>query len=245
MTRDMRRLLKWPQRPRKWPLAARVLVGTLIVVIVVPVAWAVSIALHKAPNGPPADPWSATGTVFGGGAFVLAVLATIIATAAFVNSTERPELHLIAMYPGGTLIGPLTPAWTNGQPDESGQITSVAESSDWGLDLILYNAGPVAARFVALQVTFGDGARLDTKGSAGALAPWHRPTTVTDELRWEGGADAVVHPSWYYTVPQLGPTYLILEGPQSEASFQFEVEVVADDVAGFRKTYTIKVPPGK
>lgn len=46
-------------------------------------------------------------------------------------------------------------------------------------------------------------------------------------------------------MPQLGPTYLIMSGPQSKAEFHFDVEVVADDVPPFKRTFAIKVPLGK
>src|SRR5262245_42164468 len=39
----------------------------------------------------------------------------------------------------------------------------------------------------------------------------------------------------------IGPTYLIPKGSPTETRFQFEVEVVADDVSPFHSNHTIKV----
>ncbi len=203
------------------------------------------VALSEFPPGKPADPWAAEGAIFGIGAFVLAVLATIIATIAFVNSSEKPSLQLEAYCPGRD--EPLAMSWNSGQPDESCRVTSAGEYPNWLLSLYLHNDGPVAARFIAINVTFGAGAKLETKGQT-ILKHWQtlmERWTASSEFRWEGGADAVVHPSWPYGVQLLGPIYLFLEGPQSQTSFEFDVEVVADDVPAFTKSCTIRVPLGK
>ena len=248
MSRDYRRLFKRPRNILRWPLGAYGLIGLLVAVVVLVAIGAVLILPPEIP--PPqtasADRWAAEGAAFGGGAFLLAVLATAIAVIAYVNSTERPALRLEAEYPGRD--EPLAINWNNSAPDESGQITSSGERMGWSLNLRIHNDGPVAARFVAIQVTFGQGAHLELKGRRPDLRPWLARSDrleATDYVRWEGGADAVVHPSWTYPVPQLGDTYLIMSGPQPQTAFTFDVEVVADDVAAFTTTYTIKVPRDK
>jgi hypothetical protein len=138
--------------------------------------------------------------------------------------------------------------WSNSQPNESGQVVSSAQHGEWSVAFGLRNDGPVAPHFVALHIVFGTGVDIYSAGAGEWLAPW-RPrsllATSTDELWWEGGADAVVHPSWVYDVPELGRTALRLAGPQLQTEFTFDVEVVADDVPAFKHTYTIKVPRDK
>ena len=242
---DPRRLLKRPRSFRQWRRRDYVLVVSLVLAVVV-LGWLMTVVRPtEFPPTKPPDQWAAEAAVVGGGALFFAVVATVIATFAYINSAEKPSLRVEASYDGRD--EPLAVAWNNSQPDESGQITSVGERPSWWLTLRLYNDGPVAARFIAINVTFGAGAKLDTKGQT-LLRQWQQPTErwlASSEFRWEGGADAVVHPSWPYRVPQLGPTYLILEGPQSQTSFEFNVEVVADDVPPFNKRCTICVPLGK
>jgi hypothetical protein len=183
-----------------------------------------------------------------------AVVATAIATVAYINSSEKPALWIEAGYPGQDT--PLVMSWINRQPDELGRVTSVGEYPEWSLSLHLHNDGPVAARFVAIRVRFGKGTSLDTKGRSEhwLIDQWHSSVErgrAGYPLRWEGGADVIIHPSrpgevpWPYEAPLIGPTFLILDGPQSQTSFTFEVQVVADDVRPFGETYTIHVPLGK
>ncbi len=53
------------------------------------------------------------------------------------------------------------------------------------------------------------------------------------------------YPQWPYEAPVIGPTFLILDGLQSQTTFHFNVEVVADDVPAFSETHTIHVPLDK
>lgn len=244
MSRDPRRLFKQPRRPRQWTPGARLLVGTLIVVIALVLAAGTVVALSEFPPGKPADPWAAEGAIFGIGAFVLAVLATIIATIAFINSSEKPALRIEPSYPGRDET--LSPVRGSGYV----KTDAYREVRDWSLSLTIYNDGPIAARFVAIHVIFGPGLHIYSAADAEWLKPWHSGLTLlteTNEVFWEGGADAVIHPSWPYPAPQLGPTQLRLAGagPQSQRSFHFEVEVVADDVPPFRSTHNIRVSRDK
>lgn len=237
-------MLKRPRNRHQWTSGARLLVGTLVVVIAVVLAAGIAVAVSELPPGKPADPWAAEGAIFGIGAFVLAVLATIIATIAFINSTEKPSLRVEASYPGRNEA--LSPVRGGGYFKTDAYV----QVGDWSLNLTIYNDGPVAARFVAVHVIFGPGLHIYSAADADWLKPWHSGSqllTETNEVLWEGGADTVIHPSWPYPAPQLGPTQLRLAGagPQSQETFQFQVDVVANDVRPFSDMYTIHVPLGK
>ncbi len=253
MSRDMRALFKRPRHPREWPRRAYLLVGVLVAAIAL-VVWLMIVALPATfPATVEADRWAAEATVIGAGALFFAVVATLLAVVAYVNSTEKPELQFEAAYDGRK--DPLDIAWNERPPDKSGQVISVGEHPAWSLTLQLHNAGPVAARFVAIRVRCGPGMQLKNQRgpwSAGwpTLEPWRpalaeRTQEWLSQAWWEGGADAVVHPSWPYPAHLLGPTPLRLTGQQMQTEFHFTVEVVADDVPLFKKTFEIKVPLGK
>jgi hypothetical protein len=223
--RGLRRVLKRPRHVRSWPLAAYGLIAVLVAIVIIAAVGCVVFLPKELPPSSTAsgDRWVAEGAIVGAGAFLLAVLATAIATVAYINSTEKPSLRLEAHYPGH---------------DQAAELAREGLSiPDWSLQLRLYNDGPVAARQVAVRVTFSKGVSLSTPANAITLAPWYTASPEDknpSQLWWEGGADAVVHPSptWPYQLPQLGRAPLGLT--PSPASFT--VEVVADDVAPFQRT---------
>lgn len=133
-----------------------------------------------------ADRLAAEAALFGGGAFTLAAVATVIAIIAFVNSTEKPSLSLT----DGVLLAAARDEWER----------------MWTHGILLENHGRVAARFVAVRVTI-EGAVMNV--AAGGVVAWRTQTItsvgITVQAIWEGGADAVVHPGWTYEVPPLGP----------------------------------------
>jgi hypothetical protein len=239
VTVDPRRLFKRPRHPLQWPRRAYVLIVLLVVVVALALAFAIAVSPSEFPPTKVPDEWAAEGAVFAAGAFLLAVLATAIATVAYINSTEKPALRIILLdYPG--VHEPVSEMWEATPPGPSGQTSEIA----FWLALWLRNDGQVAARFVAIRLTVGPDAWLHAASSMASLEPWQAPSprqVYAQNLRWEGGADAVIHPSWEYEVPQVGPTYLMLN-PQLQTNLRFEVEVVADDVPAFRSTYVVKVP---
>ena len=154
----------------------------------------------------PVDQWTALGTVYGGGAFLLAAFAAVLATIAYVNSTEKPRLVLTQTdYP-------------------------VDQLRDWRLSLRLENQGLVAARFVAIRLKF-NGARVAAPyanfpmGTWMTVLEWREETT---ETQWEGGADVVIHANWPYQVPLFK-----CEVRPSGGDWSVDVEVVADEVPSF------------
>jgi hypothetical protein len=88
MSRDPRRLFKRPRHPRQWPRSAYLLAGGLTLVVGLAIVFAIIVSPIEFPPEKLADQWAAEGAVFAAGAFLLAVLATAIATVAYINSTE-------------------------------------------------------------------------------------------------------------------------------------------------------------
>lgn len=176
------------------------------------------------------DRLAAEGVLFAAGAFLSAVIGTLVAGVAYVNSTEKPELGLRVV------------EWQV-YPDASG-------CSVLRLRLILGNHGVVAARFVSIRVTIRGalmfGAPLID------LGPWRPPAGEVNGIAaatWEGGADAVVHPGWDYEAPLLGPVaigpLIYADGDErpslgAGASFSFVLDVVADEVRAFRREYVAR-----
>jgi hypothetical protein len=174
-----------------------------------------------------ADRLAAIGAVFAGGGFSLAVVATIVAVFAYINATEKPWLR----------IAEPDVLWV-GDPVQSMPATRTLVYS-----VRLANDGLVAARFVAIRITFV-GAVAEVP--AGRLHPWHAASDqapASGRLWWEGGADAVVHPGWEYEVPTLGPLVVRLDPSTGNNSFIVRVEIVADDVPAFTRSHTVSIEP--
>ena len=78
-------------------------------------------------------------------------------------------------------------------------------SGTFGLKITVANRGPIAARFVAVRVTFSNW-RWQFQ-SPNVPRSWHADYSTNpffERVTWEGGADAVVHPTWPYLLPLLG-----------------------------------------
>jgi len=181
-------------------------------------------------NKTPSDQWAALAAIYGAGGFLLAVFATLIATIAYSNSTEKPVLVLaFVRYQGGGS----TP---NVNLVESPSLP-YGEIPDWTLRIIVRNDGLVAARFLAMRVTL-DGAGFFPGGRS--IEPWRAGTeTGTPVVWWEGGADAVVHPNWEYRVlPLVCP---VRPNTPSER-FSFQIEFVADDFPPQSTEYVVRWP---
>jgi hypothetical protein len=159
-----------------WPL-----VGIAALVILVSGA----VLVGGVPKGVTTDRVTAVGTILGAGGFLLAIVATIIAVIAYVNSLPRPDLFV----------------------DNVEQVAQAfPPSGTWGLKITLGNRGQVAARFVAVRVTFSNWRWQFTDRTAPSA--WtiedYSTNPSFERASWEGGADAVIHPTWPYTLPELG-----------------------------------------
>lgn len=234
MSRNVRRLFKQPRHPRRWPLQVYALLALLIMALAGVVWLIIDVKPSKFPPTDEANQWAAEAAIIGGGALFFAIVATAFAVLAYINSTERPKLRLEPSFSWKPTPQPPAPDSIPGR------------FPDWALRLRIYNDGPIAARNLAVRVTFSGAVSLVTQPHAGLLAPWQAlspddpwPT----QLWWEGGADAVVHPSpaWPFEIPQLGRAPLQVFDLESDQPVTFTVEVVADDVRPVKKTLTIPV----
>ena len=201
----------------------------LVAFVLAVLGWAWRLRPPESPTSTP-DRLAALGVLFAGGAFFLAVVGTIIAIVAYVNSTEKPILVLAEVsFPGRD--EPLLL--------ERGNEPFWGVASGWSVSIRLRNDGPVAARAVSVRIRM-DGAAFVRP--AIELEPWQarmRNMINSSELWWEGGADAVIHPGWTYDVVTLGPAPLRLSGPHQ--TFGLTIEVVADDVQAFHSEFSVQV----
>jgi hypothetical protein len=198
---------KRPRAIRGWPNSALALAGILVVVLV---AFAAVTFIARPSQWPSnlTDQWTALGALYGAGAFVLAAFAAVLATIAYVNSTEQPLLVLA-------------------------HTSMPVGFQDWSFSLRLENRGPVAARFVAVRLKF-IGTRIKLPYANYPMEPrWTSGRPGWDmgtEAFWEGGADAVLHPKWPYQLPLFRCN---LDPWSKDAPAMLNVEVVADDVPSF------------
>jgi hypothetical protein len=146
---------------------------------------AIAVLLVGFPGVAQADRVVAIGTIFGAGTFVFAIIGTLVAAQAYANSVQRPDLYVVDVIP----LGQAAP-WMG----------------DWTLKITLGNRGSVAARFIAVRVTFTNDWRWQLVGSF--TSEWITDQSTNpffERIAWAGGADAVVHPGWEYLLPALGP----------------------------------------
>lgn len=222
-------------RFRPWPSTAVVLVVALLVIVVIVMRLAIEI---RPSVWPPAaqDQWNALAALFAAGAFLLAVVGTVVATVAYVNSTKKPSLIIDSLRaPGLDSLWELH--WRPG-----GEYGFVAE---WRLSLTLWNLGTVAARFVAVRVAlYADrrGARPQDQPRDPKLHPvsgregfgsW---MPVGREFNWEGGADRVIHPQWRYEIPPLEGTLDV----QENSDVGFFLYIIANDHQRIDRQWRLK-----
>jgi hypothetical protein len=191
----------------------KVLVAALLVQLVPIAAPAVLVWLGILGGFTTSDKITAEGDIFVIGALVYAVVGTAIAILAWLNATEKPVLR-----------------W-----ESWGAFTKQPDSllADWSWNPELRNDGHVAARFVALRVTF-EGCVFR---ALGPLPSWRLSPPGSDVLNradWSGGADVVVHAGFDFPVPPLWGQVQMTPGVEPNML----VELVADN---FTKT-TARMP---
>ncbi len=202
----------------------RLAIAALIAIAVAVSAASALVLARGVPSGVSTNQLAAIGTILGGGGFLFAIVATVVAVVAYANSLPKPDLYVET-------------------------VEQVAQASPpagtWGLKVTLSNRGTVAARFVAVRVTFSDWRWQFTDAATRARTPWrvdYSTNPFFDRATWEGGADAVLHPTWAYLVPELG--YLrsnfsfgsfsvpdengVLVQVPVPKSIDFTIEIVAD-----------------
>jgi hypothetical protein len=118
-------------------IAAAVVIGVVAMVLMDRPR---SVFITPLSAGTESDRWAAVGTAFGFGAFMLAVLGTVIAIVAYGKAVQRPALTVIEasqLFSG---------------PDET-SLAFPAGVAHWTLLLGIRNDGPVAATNVAVRVS--------------------------------------------------------------------------------------------
>lgn len=192
-----------------WNRRALVPIGLLVVIGVVAVAFSCVALASGFPDRVIADRLAAVGTILGAGGFGLALVATGLAVLAYVNSLPRPDVYVISVEQVAQAFPP---------------------AGSWGLKVTLGNRGEVAARFVAVRVTFSD---WRWQFGTAAPTPWtpdYSTNPFFERVTWEGGADAVLHPTWPYLLPELGQlvSSLSFGSGYVPSSIDFKIEIVAN-----------------
>jgi hypothetical protein len=182
--------------------------ATWLTVLVRPATWPTS----KSPT----DQWAALSSIYGAGALLLAVMATVIATIAYINSTEKPRLFL--------------------------RSSMALQFQDWSLSLEIQNRGIVTARFLAVRLKF-IGARIALPYPGFPMhASWRTGPAGWDGAStayWEGGADVVIHPNWDHLIPALRCNIQALGSDEPYV----DIEIVADEVPRFLTRLALRDKP--
>jgi len=163
--------------------------GIAFVIMLVLVAGAaVTAALVVLHSGVPGDitdhELTAIGAVLGAGGFLLAATATVVAVVAYFSALPRPDIRLVS----AEMVAQASPP-----------------SGTFGLKITVANRGPIAARFVAVRVTFSNWRwQFQSPNVPRAWQADYSTNPFFEQVTWEGGVDAVVHPTWTYLLPLLG-----------------------------------------
>jgi hypothetical protein len=198
-------------------------VAALVLIAAAVIRASIAVLAGGVPKGITTDQLAAIGTILGGGGFLFAIVATVVAVIAYANSLPRPDLIVHNVEQIAQAFPP---------------------SGTWGLKITLSNRGKVAARFVAVRVTFSNWRWQfadRTVPSAWTIEDYST-NPFFERATWEGGADTVIHPTWQYTLPELGSLNSSLSFGMSytenEAgemvpdrvpeSIDFVIEIVAD-----------------
>jgi hypothetical protein len=180
----------------------RLALSALVAIAAVVIVMSALVLVRGAPSGVTANQFAAIGTILGGGGFLFAIVATVVAVVAYANSLPRPDLYVQTLEQVAQAFPP---------------------SGTWGLKITLGNGGQVAARFVAVRVTFSNWGWQFADAPTRARTPWrvdYSTNPFFSRATWEGGADAVLHPTWPYIIPELGPL---------NSNFSFGSFAVAND----------------
>jgi hypothetical protein len=153
------------------------------------------------------DKITAEGDVFVIGALVYAVLGTAIAVLAWLNATEKPALRLVG--------------WRTSDARDS-------VLANWKWDPVIQNEGHVAARFVAVRVTF-EGCVFNPPSPPFGWRLSPPGADAVYQADWSGGADVVVHAGFDFPLPRLWGQVHLTPGAEPK----MVVELVADN---FTKT---------
>ena len=195
----------------------------IVLILVAGAAVTASVVVLRSgvPSGITDHQLTAIGAILGAGGFLLAAAATVIAVVAYFNSLPRPDLRLVS----AEMVAQAYPP-----------------SGTFGLKVTIENKSAVAARFVAVRVTFSNWRwQFQDRNEPTAWVADYSTNPFFEQVTWEGGADAVVHPTWPYVLPLLGHLWSDRSTPISvpnEAgemvpdvvpkSIDFTVEIVAD-----------------
>jgi hypothetical protein len=194
----------------------KVLVVALLVQLV-PIA--VAVLLVWLSSFTVSDKIAASGDVFVIAALVYAVLGTAIAVLAWLTATEKPVLRL--------------EGWRASE-------TRGLVLANWKWDPVIQNEGHVAARFVAVRVTF-EGCVFKRPAPPSA---WRLNPPGSDDVyqaEWSGGADIVVHAGFDFPVPALWGQIQMSEGTQPKTMV---IEVVADNFTKTTHRWAVLPPAG-
>lgn len=172
------------------------------------------------------------------GAVLLAVIAAVVAIAAYTAAVQRPVLVLEFNFLNNT--GPGIIEWTR-QPDNiyvqgNPQSFVLEQNQQLIARLTIHNRSTVSARNPALRIEFLGFARTGPPPGPGWLPVNHTRADAAYAAQWDGGADLSIHGSWSRPIPeiQLAGLYGIRNSPAYALAFF----LVAD---GFVREWTVPV----
>lgn len=179
----------------------------------------------------------AVGDSFGGGIFLLAVVAAVVAVLAYAESSRRPKLKTRWGFwsaPGSFIWGGL-PTDTARRDFTDIRPASVRDQGDLvalapvEFSLAVENDGEVAARNVAVLIRL-EGIYFSPVPSLDSGGPWRIiPTPKGTNIQWEGGADRAVYPGEIPRTPSLKLTGLWADTQVTHTDWG-EVITFADDL---------------
>lgn len=187
---------------RRRPAVMLVVVALVVIVGATAVG---SAALVGAPFKTDADKWSAIGVAIGGGTFLLAAVAGLVAAVAYAQTSRRPKLEVKVELSfetagvGGTPLppmqrGPIT-LFGKQQPRHAPFWSDAYETPPGRLTVTLTNAGDAAARnvVVTIEIVGVQLERIPQDLAPGWTLDDLNLPLATTRFRWEGGVDLAVH----------------------------------------------------
>jgi hypothetical protein len=178
------------------------------------------------------------GDAFGGGTFLLALLAAAVALLAYQIAIQRP--NLVPRIASDDVEG-LTIGVGLGRADSTGE-RAIVRTPGFGrrgdsvrLLVTIDNNSNWSARNVAVRVDFKSIRRIQ-HGGDWVIAARDPITEDITGLQWEGGANYAIHGQWFRDLPVLFLNTALIEAPGDNCAII--VDVVAE---GFRKSWTFPV----